>query len=813
MKKVLSIVLSIVMVLCMMPAMAFADTAVDFTDAADIQHDVAVDTLAALAILEGYPDGSFQPAKVVTRAEMAKIIATLLNGGEAPVLSTTTTSYTDTKGHWAAGYIEYCTSLGIVEGVGAGAFAPDAPVTAEQAAKMILVAQGYNASIEGMTGAQWASNTNVLANQNGYYAELKDIDTAAGASREHVAQMLNNALAARTVLQEKSVNKATGEVVISYSATGATMGSKYLGLQSIDTTVDKVEYDKVKGYKYTIGADIAVGDTDVTTIYSTTDYTNLYKMNVTVLYKVVKGEVVVYGMFADEDVVAFEGVYGDIGSVSTDKKSVKIDNVDYKLNVENTIPAKYKAFDGTTGTPAAYEPIKVIDAGNDGDIDVIVYTELIIEKVNFVGKTQFTMNTLTGESAGTPKFADVVTYDGIAKDDYVTKTYNMVTEKYEYAKLPVLENVKVEYTQGTDAVIDGVTYDNAAGKVAAGAEYKTVLAVNGYILDAVAKTTKLAVSDYAVITGFKMVDDYTDTYFAKLFGTDGTEKEVEINKASYDKLGDSLDKGDLVTTSVDTKGKTVLTAADPSDSGFKAAWATVAGNKFVNPTEEGATTIETDAKYQIADGAVVIVEKTVNEVTSYSVITGAALAAKTSVTDINFVAVDEDTATGFDNVMFAYISETETETEYYAYVTDDTKVNYDGKNYTYTLELADKSVDTTKDLLKDKTLPAKGDVVSYKLNEAGKVSEVTIVNMGNKLAVVKYDGTRITFKSGSTEVDREMTKDTVVIYIDSANKTLAEGTIQLAYEETADTPVPNVKATRNGDKIVVLLVDVNNKMA
>ena len=97
MKKVLSIVLSIVMVLCMMPAMAFAGTA-DFTDDAAINHGTAVDTLAALAVLEGYPDGSFQPAKVVTRAEMAKIIATVLNGGEAPVLSTTTTSYNDTKG-------------------------------------------------------------------------------------------------------------------------------------------------------------------------------------------------------------------------------------------------------------------------------------------------------------------------------------------------------------------------------------------------------------------------------------------------------------------------------------------------------------------------------------------------------------------------------------------------------------------------------------------------------------------------------------------------------------------------------------------
>ena len=230
MKKVLSIVLSIVMVLCMMPAMAFAGTSAVFTDEAAINHDAAVGTLVALGVFEGYPDGSFQPAKVVTRAEMAKTIATVLNGGKAPVLSASTTSYTDTKGHWAAPYIEYCTSLGIVEGVGAGAFSPDAPVTAEAAAKMILVAQGYNAVVEGMTGAQWASNTNVLANQEGYYAELKDIATDEGAAREHIAQMIYNVLDNKVIEKSNSVNKVTGEVVTTYAPNvdGIDMASKYL---------------------------------------------------------------------------------------------------------------------------------------------------------------------------------------------------------------------------------------------------------------------------------------------------------------------------------------------------------------------------------------------------------------------------------------------------------------------------------------------------------------------------------------------------------------------------------------------------------
>ena len=86
MKKVLSIVLSIVMVLCMMPAMAFAGTTDAFTDAADITYAEAVDVLYAAGIIDGMPDGSFVPNGNVTREQAAKLIATVLKGEKAEKL-------------------------------------------------------------------------------------------------------------------------------------------------------------------------------------------------------------------------------------------------------------------------------------------------------------------------------------------------------------------------------------------------------------------------------------------------------------------------------------------------------------------------------------------------------------------------------------------------------------------------------------------------------------------------------------------------------------------------------------------------------
>ena len=53
-----------------------------FTDSADIKATEAVDTLTALGVIDGYTDGSFKPNGTVTRAEMAKMIFVLWNGGK-----------------------------------------------------------------------------------------------------------------------------------------------------------------------------------------------------------------------------------------------------------------------------------------------------------------------------------------------------------------------------------------------------------------------------------------------------------------------------------------------------------------------------------------------------------------------------------------------------------------------------------------------------------------------------------------------------------------------------------------------------------
>ncbi|WP_219641102.1 Ig-like domain-containing protein [Cohnella sp. CFH 77786] len=83
----------------------------------------------------GYPDGKFHPERTLTRAELAAIIARLINGGGTNEKA----NYADVPAnHWASGYIRIVTDNGIFTGFDDGTFRPDIPVTREQIAIVMV---------------------------------------------------------------------------------------------------------------------------------------------------------------------------------------------------------------------------------------------------------------------------------------------------------------------------------------------------------------------------------------------------------------------------------------------------------------------------------------------------------------------------------------------------------------------------------------------------------------------------------------------------------------------------------------------------
>lgn len=202
-RKVLALVLVVASVMSF-TAMASAAT---YVDDAKINNDVAVEVLAALGVMNGKPAGddkfNFDPQGIITRAELAKMITVVLNGAdEAAEINkayAAACDFTDVKdGHWAEGFIAYCNAEGIIAGDGAGKFFPDANVTVMQAAKMILVAMGYDAKTAGLEGDLWAANVAKYAKAKNLYKGVNQLATA-NATRESAAQIVFNGLMAKMV--------------------------------------------------------------------------------------------------------------------------------------------------------------------------------------------------------------------------------------------------------------------------------------------------------------------------------------------------------------------------------------------------------------------------------------------------------------------------------------------------------------------------------------------------------------------------------------------------------------------------------------
>ena len=220
-KKVLSVGLASTMVLGMMTT-AGAASYEKFTDKNDIEHKDAVSMVSELGIIAGLTNGTYAPKQNIDRASFARLVCVALNGGKEPNLGNLKTSFTDTQGHWAEKYIAYCVDRGIIAGRGDGTFAPSANVTGSEAAKMLLVALGYNTKYEGIGGATWQTTTDVLANLAGLYDDLEDMNTSTPLTRDNAAQMIYNALDADTVDYSWTYN-ANGTSVAVQKKTGLTM--------------------------------------------------------------------------------------------------------------------------------------------------------------------------------------------------------------------------------------------------------------------------------------------------------------------------------------------------------------------------------------------------------------------------------------------------------------------------------------------------------------------------------------------------------------------------------------------------------------
>ena len=681
-----------------------------FTDQADIKVDAeVVDTLVSLGVINGYTDGSFKPNDTVTRAEMAKMIYVLRTGNsDASAYNNDKTSFTDVNGHWAAGFIKYCQSVGIIAGQSATKFAPDQTVTAQEAAKMLLVTLGYDAQKAGLVGINWASKTNALADENGL---LEDVTTSftGPCPRQYAAQLIYNAIDASTVVWRDDAytkynyngdeNPTIGEKYMGLKyATGILMASGKVGLDNTGASkalvVKADEKQTVLNTKYE--ANDLIKFTDIKT-----DYSDLLGMAVKVMYK---DKDKVYGVYAtDDNDVNIAALASDLDTVSGETK-FKVNDTKYSVNKNGmtiytigvdtkgdvkiaSTAVKNNASDISKAIKAIKDSdmeITVISNDNDEKVDAIFVNNKTFAKLTTVNSTSVSYKSvlldMKGNTTGAAVKLDLEddepeVYDGYKKDDYVFVGADLYNDAVVIEKAQTISG-KAESFKDDSIKIDGKWHDYvlASGKsytAKAGKTY-TAYVYGSYAYYLTGESGSNSDVDTLLVKSvgdYKKMDTGVET---KVYFADGTEKVINVktvvvptasdfDQEDYDKdnvvKATKLEKASLES---DAKNQTnlkdnTLYAYEQDGSDYtlfvlnehyaSGDVKVLAKNNKVDYSDKTETFSGTEAQ----DAAPIFLKYSTD---SYKVITGAALKNYKSMTgETGSILLADD-----DNIVAAYIN-------------------------------------------------------------------------------------------------------------------------------------------------------------
>ncbi|EGJ46016.1 hypothetical protein HMPREF0866_02170 [Ruminococcaceae bacterium D16] len=261
-KRALSLLLSSAMVLGML---VMGSNAASYTDVTSEENVEAIEVLKAVGVMTGDENGNFNPDKLVTRAEMAVVMANLLDlkvedfkGAKIP--------FTDVP-EWAVPYVAACYADGITAGISATQYGSNDSVTTAQAALMMMKALGYF-QLDKDFGSDWQVAT---VKQGSKIDIFNGISAGASAAmtRNDVAQLALNTLKATMVETDGSNTTVTlpGGIVID---TGDT---KYVEVTSANTTTYNAIDATLDGTKAIVqlGEKLFDGKLTLTTSASTRD--------------------------------------------------------------------------------------------------------------------------------------------------------------------------------------------------------------------------------------------------------------------------------------------------------------------------------------------------------------------------------------------------------------------------------------------------------------------------------------------------------------------------------------------------------------
>ncbi len=147
MKRVLSLVLALVLVLGMMPTFAASAT--------------GAEELKAYGFVSGGDNGDLMVNKTLTRGELAVILTDLYGQKDQAANTVFPANFTDVNDHWSRPYVAYAQESGWVSGYPDGTYKPEGTVTSQELAAAILKVLGYDVPWDGVVDFAATQGINV----------------------------------------------------------------------------------------------------------------------------------------------------------------------------------------------------------------------------------------------------------------------------------------------------------------------------------------------------------------------------------------------------------------------------------------------------------------------------------------------------------------------------------------------------------------------------------------------------------------------------------------------------------------------------
>ena len=581
-KRALSLLLSSTMVLGML---VMGSSAASYTDVTSEENVEAIEVLKAVGVMTGDENGNFNPNKQVTRAEMAVVMANLLDlkvedfkGASLP--------FTDVP-EWAVPYVAACYADGITAGISATQYGSNNSVTTAQAALMMMKALGYF-----QYSRDFGSDWQVATVKQGSKINLFDgIEAGASAAmtRNDVAQLALNTLKSTMVETDGSSTSITlpGGIVIDSGDTKyeeiTNSDSKYA---AIDNAKDGDKYYVQLGEKLFDGKlEKKAGADDAGRPGSKWVYD--------------KKNVGTYGEQADY-VVTLEKKY-TADEVTNVEKTEKIlqdltGNDDLKFHVveghqNNDVRFWINGKDLSKGAnkPSAEDMAKRFEEGTvlelfceGDDITDIIVLDYEIAKIQDVSTS---LTKAQKEDGATCKIKvdgkyyldiDVANFDSktYVEDAYILFAANDETTANDMLASQIAESVKgeVEATKGSDVRIDGTYYTDLTEEIKVGDKGTFYLNMAGQI--AAVDTTAAKSDNYGYIYSvIRSGDDEVNedgleknvcTVYMVL--ADGTKVSYDVDKDSVEKLP-AGDKKGTVAYSINSDKELVIETPDDTQAG------------------------------------------------------------------------------------------------------------------------------------------------------------------------------------------------------------------------------------------------------